>query len=274
MAEMRSRGAKKVAGYHREYAVMDDKAEVAKLEGNAHLANGEYVLALRRYTEAIQLTKGRDHTLYSNRAFAFTRLGQYARAIVDADAAIQLAPHWPKGYYRRAEGFRLAGLPTQALHAYRVASSVDRTDEHLQACCVQSVAEVRRAQKRGYAIIAVGLAIGLALAVLLSASEAYAKGEMKTASLVLVSLSLSTLGALGGVGSLELWRYQLASRAAAPAMPNDEFVRFQFPDMPAPKAPARRAGAAETVSPAGEEDAAVRHRRARTTNKSFRNRGA
>ncbi|KAJ3202076.1 hypothetical protein HDU82_007619 [Entophlyctis luteolus] len=41
--------------------------------------------------------------LHSNRALAYTRLGDFDRAWVDANAVIRLRSDWVKGYYRRAE---------------------------------------------------------------------------------------------------------------------------------------------------------------------------
>lgn len=39
-------------------------------------------------------------------------MGQYEKALQDADVAISLAPDWPKGYFRR--GRALAGLKVQS----------------------------------------------------------------------------------------------------------------------------------------------------------------
>jgi tetratricopeptide (TPR) repeat protein len=236
------------------------------------LASGDYKLALRKYTEAIGFSQGQDHTLYSNRAFAFTKLGEFARALSDANEAIDRAPRWSKGYFRRAEAYRLAGLPVEALQAYRVASTLDPSDEHLVASCYSAATDVRMAQRQGYVWAAVGLVIGLALALVLCGSEAYTRGQA-AGSLALGAMSLCTLGALGGAGSHELMRYQVASRVAPPLMANDVFVRYQFDDMPARKLSKKQA-AAEGAAAAADETAAEgeRNRRARSTNKSFRNR--
>ncbi|KAJ1619112.1 hypothetical protein T492DRAFT_1088237 [Pavlovales sp. CCMP2436] len=257
--------------------------EVLKAEGNAHLSTGEFTSAIKAYTEAIHLSKGRDHTLYSNRAFAFTRLGHYERAIVDANEAINLNPRWPKGYFRRAEGFRLCGLPGQALQAYRVASSLDPSDAHLRASVASASAEIRRAERREQLLVVAGLAIGLVLAVALVVSEALAKGKMSAVgSLVMVALSLLTLGGLGGLTAREIYRHQLNAKAAAPSLSNTDFVRRQFPDLRVPKkaAPSMAEAASATGSHAdGGEDGpagktATARRAVRSTNKSFRNRGA
>ena len=52
------------------------------------MSRGDSVAALRFYTEAISATP-RDHALFSNRAFAFTRLKQLPRALADADEAVR-----------------------------------------------------------------------------------------------------------------------------------------------------------------------------------------
>ena len=45
---------------------------------------------------------------FGNRSYCYDRMGQYEKALQDADVAISLAPDWPKGYFRR--GRALAGL--------------------------------------------------------------------------------------------------------------------------------------------------------------------
>jgi tetratricopeptide (TPR) repeat protein len=257
-----------------------DPADEAKAAGNAHLSVGEFTLAIKAYTEAIHLSKGRDHTLFSNRAFAFTKLGNFERAIADANESINLSPRWPKGFFRRAEGFRLCGLPVEALQAYRVASSLDPSDEHLRACVASASAEVRRAERRDLLMVGSGLAIGLVLAVALVVSEALAKGKVSSVgSLITVALSLCTLGGLGGVTAREIYRHALNAKAATPSLSNTEFVRRQFTYLRVPKAkgaaPSVAEGAGAPGGHADEGEAEPAKRRAvRSTNKSFRNRGA
>ena len=53
------------------------------------------------------------HRFFGNRSYCYDRMGQYEKALQDADVAISLAPDWPKGYFRR--GRALAGLKVHFL---------------------------------------------------------------------------------------------------------------------------------------------------------------
>ena len=45
---------------------------------------------------------------FGNRSYCYDRMGQFEKALQDANVAITLAPDWPKGYFRR--GRALAGI--------------------------------------------------------------------------------------------------------------------------------------------------------------------
>lgn len=55
--------------------------------------------AVKSYSQAIAGCQS-DHTLFSNRSAAYLATGMVDEAIEDAKRCIELAPHWPKGYYR------------------------------------------------------------------------------------------------------------------------------------------------------------------------------
>jgi tetratricopeptide (TPR) repeat protein len=57
-----------------------DSAEGCRAEGNACMAEQDYVGALKWYAQAIALSP-KDAALYSNRSFSFLRLGLSARAV-------------------------------------------------------------------------------------------------------------------------------------------------------------------------------------------------
>ena len=68
-----------------------EKSILLALEKSSHFS---FVLFLCRF--------------FGNRSYCYDRMGQYEKALQDADVAISLAPDWPKGYFRR--GRALAGL--------------------------------------------------------------------------------------------------------------------------------------------------------------------
>lgn len=77
------------------------------VKGNEMANLGNYQAAVDLFTQAIKLD-AKDFRFFGNRSYCFDRMGQYEKALQDADVAISLAPDWPKGYFRR--GRALAGL--------------------------------------------------------------------------------------------------------------------------------------------------------------------
>eukprot|EP00163_Fabomonas_tropica_P029388 TRINITY_DN626_c0_g1_i9.p2 TRINITY_DN626_c0_g1~~TRINITY_DN626_c0_g1_i9.p2 ORF type:complete len:114 (-),score=16.50 TRINITY_DN626_c0_g1_i9:530-871(-) len=75
--------------------------EAAKLrnEGNAALSQGDLKQAQVLYTRALRLTPG-DARIWSNRSLIHCKRGHYGNALYDAEKAMNLAPQWPKGYFR------------------------------------------------------------------------------------------------------------------------------------------------------------------------------
>ncbi|KAJ8365321.1 hypothetical protein SKAU_G00141520 [Synaphobranchus kaupii] len=68
---------------------------------------GQYSDAISRFTEAIHYNPN-DYRFFGNRSYCYACLDQYAMALSDAERSIQLAPDWPKGYFRK--GSALMGL--------------------------------------------------------------------------------------------------------------------------------------------------------------------
>ncbi|CAH3139968.1 unnamed protein product [Pocillopora meandrina] len=77
------------------------------VKGNEMANVGNYQAAVDLFTQAINLD-AKDFRFFGNRSYCYDRMGQYEKALQDADVAISLAPDWPKGYFRR--GRALAGL--------------------------------------------------------------------------------------------------------------------------------------------------------------------
>ena len=114
-------------------------ADSCKTEGNAAMAEQDYVNAMKWYSQAIALSP-RDGALFSNRSFAFLRLGLTSRALADADEAVRRRPEWNKGHFRRAECLKQAGLHAEAHAAYATAARLDPADAHVQKACVEAQA--------------------------------------------------------------------------------------------------------------------------------------
>uniref|UniRef100_A0A3Q0SWM8 Zgc:123010 n=1 Tax=Amphilophus citrinellus TaxID=61819 RepID=A0A3Q0SWM8_AMPCI len=68
---------------------------------------GQYAQAVSMFTEAIKCDP-KDYRFFGNRSYCYYCLEQYPQALADAERSIQLAPEWPKGYFRK--GSALMGL--------------------------------------------------------------------------------------------------------------------------------------------------------------------
>jgi len=76
------------------------KAQEAKERGNKFFQDASYPDAIKEYSEAMKRNP-EDHTLYSNRAACYTKLGEYTLGLKDADKCIEMKPDFAKGYSRK-----------------------------------------------------------------------------------------------------------------------------------------------------------------------------
>eukprot|EP01098_Paradermamoeba_levis_P002936 TRINITY_DN1389_c0_g1_i1.p1 TRINITY_DN1389_c0_g1~~TRINITY_DN1389_c0_g1_i1.p1 ORF type:complete len:570 (-),score=236.00 TRINITY_DN1389_c0_g1_i1:116-1825(-) len=77
--------------------------EISKAEkdkGNEFFKAANFPDAIKHYTEAIKRNP-QDHTIYSNRAACYTKLGALREALNDCDECLKLEPSFVKGYIRK-----------------------------------------------------------------------------------------------------------------------------------------------------------------------------
>ncbi|GAA5901027.1 hypothetical protein JCM6882_006005 [Rhodosporidiobolus microsporus] len=98
------------------------EAEAAKEAGNALFKAGDYAGAREKYGEAIKLAPS-SYLLLGNRSFASLKLSppDHSSALLDADAALALAPTWAKGHVRRGEALEGLGKTKEAAEAFEEA---------------------------------------------------------------------------------------------------------------------------------------------------------
>ncbi|KAF5306204.1 hypothetical protein FQR65_LT07481 [Abscondita terminalis] len=118
-----------------------DQVAALKDKGNAALAQNNYELAIKFYTEAISLDVN-NHVLYSNRSAAYAKANKYEEALKDAEKTVQLKPDWGKGYSRKGSALAYLRRTDEAILAYQDGLEVDPSNAQLQ----EGLAEVR-AQK-------------------------------------------------------------------------------------------------------------------------------
>jgi len=100
-------------------------AEKAKSEGNALFQAKDYLGAIRRFSEAIEL-QPESWVLYSNRSAAYLASGDAkSKAFKDAEKCVALAPTWAKGHARLGAAQHALGRFAAAQASYLTASSLD-----------------------------------------------------------------------------------------------------------------------------------------------------
>jgi tetratricopeptide (TPR) repeat protein len=88
-----------------------------KLEGNAALKDGNFDLALAKYTEAIAADPT-EPTFYCNRAAVRSRRGEHDLAIPDCEKALSLDPKYASAYSRLGFAYFSKGDIEKAKEAY------------------------------------------------------------------------------------------------------------------------------------------------------------
>uniref|UniRef100_A0A669DRJ8 LON peptidase N-terminal domain and ring finger 3 n=1 Tax=Oreochromis niloticus TaxID=8128 RepID=A0A669DRJ8_ORENI len=93
-------------------------------EGNGLYAEKKMEAALEKYNQAI-LTAPTDHILFSNRSQIHSSLKRHEKALMDAEMACRLMPHWPKGHIRKGQALVSLGRTEEALREYLVCLSIE-----------------------------------------------------------------------------------------------------------------------------------------------------
>ena len=111
-----------------------NSVEEAKSLGNNAFKNGDFAMAIALYTHALELVArdgdtGIAHMVHANRSAAHARVGDYAAALDDADAAVALAPDWPRGHQRRGTALLRLGRARAALQAFTRAAELKPDDK-------------------------------------------------------------------------------------------------------------------------------------------------
>ena len=76
-----------------------------KESGNHLFLSEKYALAMELYSAAIRLD-ATEPALLTNRAACHMELGQYAKVVMDCDAALLLDEKWLRAYERKAEALK------------------------------------------------------------------------------------------------------------------------------------------------------------------------
>lgn len=94
------------------------QADQLKVEGNRAMASRDFAEAIAKYTAAIDLDAS-SVVYLSNRAAAYSSSSQHAKAVEDAQKAIELNPEFSKAYSRLGLAKYALGEAKEAMDAYK-----------------------------------------------------------------------------------------------------------------------------------------------------------
>ncbi|RDD44899.1 Stress-induced-phosphoprotein 1 [Trichoplax sp. H2] len=123
-----------------------DQANEWKSKGNLALQEKNFQEAIKCYTEAIQLNPN-NHIFYSNRSAAYASLGQYEKALDDANKTVQLKPDWPKGYSRVGAALTFLKRYEEAVTTYQDGLKLNPNNDQLVNGLKEVEKEISASQK-------------------------------------------------------------------------------------------------------------------------------
>ncbi|CAG8603617.1 8820_t:CDS:10, partial [Funneliformis caledonium] len=124
------------------------KAEELKSEGNRKVSEKDFEAAVKLYSEAIEIN-GNNAVYYSNRAAAYSQLGQHHKAIEDAIKSSQINPSYSKAYGRLGHAYFSVEQYKDAVEAYEKGLSLDPNNPTMKsalATAEQKASELRTDQ--------------------------------------------------------------------------------------------------------------------------------
>lgn len=108
------------------------KAEALKNDGNKYMSAKDYGAALDAYTKAIELNPT-SPVFYSNRAAAYSQIGQHDEAISDAKKASEIDPKFSKAYSRLGHALFASGRFDEAVKAYEKGVELDPSNKLMKS---------------------------------------------------------------------------------------------------------------------------------------------
>lgn len=116
-------------------------ADALKAEGNVAFERGDFAQAVALYTRALDVEGADRAVLLSNRSAAWLHTGDASRALVDAEACVQLRPEWPKAHSR-------VGAAMCALHRFDEATAAYKRGIQLDPAASGPLREALRQVQR------------------------------------------------------------------------------------------------------------------------------
>lgn len=110
-----------------------EAAIAEKNEGNKYFLIKDYKKAIYHYTLAIEKYDDTLAALYSNRAACYLKLGEYQKALIDCDKAIELQNNYGKAILRRGVAKFHLGKWVESLEDFRTHEMISDEDGKLES---------------------------------------------------------------------------------------------------------------------------------------------
>lgn len=108
------------------------EAERQKALGNEFIAANKPEQAVECYDKAIKLDPS-NHIYFSNRAAAYSMMGEHFKALEDAKQSCSLNPSYSKAFNRLGKAHLALGEPEEAVKAFERAVELEPKDANLKA---------------------------------------------------------------------------------------------------------------------------------------------
>ena len=125
--------------------------EKAKEAGKEAFGRGKYSEAVERYTEAMQVDPDNievNVTLYTNRATAHFKCGNFAESIADCNCALDAQPRHLKALLRRAACRMELEAWKEAITDYEAAHNIDPDEQSIKQSLRQAKIELKKAGRK------------------------------------------------------------------------------------------------------------------------------
>ncbi|XP_074417343.1 tetratricopeptide repeat protein 12 isoform X2 [Larus michahellis] len=113
-------------------------ANALKEKGNDAFRKGDYVIAIQRYTEGLEILKDKQE-LYTNRAQAYLKMQEYEKAINDCEWALKCNEKCIKAYFLMGKAHLALKHFSESRQCYEKISQIDPQKESLFKDCMNEV---------------------------------------------------------------------------------------------------------------------------------------
>jgi len=120
----------------------------AKAQGSEYFRSSKFPEAVRAYTESVKRNPN-DHTVYSNRAAAYMKLGAYDEAIKDCESCLEIDPGFVKAVVRLAHCYFWRKEYHKAAREYEKGLKLDPQNEECREGVYRTQRKIMEAMQSG-----------------------------------------------------------------------------------------------------------------------------